>query len=234
MTRQIRTAIVDDHPMIRDGVALALSGTRDITVEAEGSTSAEAISIAQRLVPDIMLLDINLPGGGFEAATAIARQNLATRIIILTASERDADLATALNLGAAGYLLKGSSGSEIVHAVRTVFKGSSYVTPALASRILTKLSKRTPTVDENGTEELTKREEKIISMVAIGMTNKDVANGLNLSVKTVKHHMTNILQKLQARNRLEAALKFRQMDASFEEPSLPPRLLRIDKVYRTD
>jgi two-component system, NarL family, nitrate/nitrite response regulator NarL len=213
---QIRTAIIDDHPMIRDGVALALANARDISVVADGSTGAEAMSIAQRLLPDVMLLDINLPGGGFEAATAIVRRTPTVRIIILTASERDADLATALNLGASGYLLKGSSASEIVHAVRSVFKGSSYVTPVLAARMLKKLSKRASTVTEDGTEELTKREAKVIALVARGMTNKDVANGLNLSVKTIKHHMTNIMQKLQVKNRLEAVLKFRDMDNSVE------------------
>jgi len=211
---RIRATIVDDHPMIRDGVALALSNTRDITVVADGSTGAEAMSIARRLLPDVMLLDINLPGGGFEAASVIARQAPTVRIIILTASERDADLATALNLGASGYLLKGSSASEIVHAVRTVFKGSSYVTPVLAARMLRKLSKRGPSAAEDGTEELTKREAAIIAMVARGMTNKDVANGLNLSVKTIKHHMTNIMQKFHVKNRLEAVLKFRDMESA--------------------
>jgi two-component system, NarL family, nitrate/nitrite response regulator NarL len=211
---RIRATIVDDHPMIRDGVAMALSNTRDITVVADGSTGAEAMSIARRLLPDVMLLDINLPGGGFEAASVIARQAPTVRIIILTASERDADLATALNLGASGYLLKGSSASEIVHAVRTVFKGSCYVTPVLAARMLRKLSKRGPGAAEDGTEELTKREAAIIAMVARGMTNKDVAKGLNLSVKTIKHHMTNIMQKFHVKNRLEAVLKFRDMESA--------------------
>jgi two-component system, NarL family, nitrate/nitrite response regulator NarL len=214
MARQIRAAIVDDHPMIRDGVALAFSSTRDITVVADGSTGAEAVSIAQKLLPDVILLDINLPGGGFEAAKTIIQQTPAVRIIILTASDHDADLATALNLGARGYLLKGSAAPEIIHAVRTVFKDSPYVTPRLANRMLMRLSKRAPSVTEDGVEELTKREVKIISLVAKGMTNKDVANNLNISVKTIKHHMTHVMQKLQAKNRLEAVIKFRELENS--------------------
>jgi two-component system, NarL family, nitrate/nitrite response regulator NarL len=219
MSNQIRTAIVDDHPMIRDGVLQALANKRDIEVVGGGSTGPDAVDIARRLLPDIMLLDLKLPGGGFEAMTTICRQSPAVQVIILTASERDEDLATALKLGARGYLLKGGSGPEIVHAVRTVFRGSSYVTPA---RMLTKLSRRAPSSNENGMEELTKREARIIALVAKGMTNKDVADELNLSVKTVKHHMTNIMEKLQVKNRLAAVLKVRSMEHSFQPPAFSP------------
>jgi two-component system, NarL family, nitrate/nitrite response regulator NarL len=222
MSSQIRAVIVDDHPMIRDGVVQALANKPDIAVVGGGSTGPDAVDIARRLLPDIMLLDLKLPGGGFEAMTTICRQSPAVRIIILTASERDEDLATALKLGARGYLLKGGSAPEIVHAVRTVFRGSSYVTPALAARMLTKLSRRAPLSNENGTEELTKREAKIIALVAKGMTNKAVADELNLSVKTVKHHMTNVMEKLQVKNRLAAALKVRGMEHSFEPPAFSP------------
>jgi DNA-binding NarL/FixJ family response regulator len=212
MTEKIRTAIVDDHPMIRDGVAKALADELDITVVADGSTGADAINIAQKLRPDVMLLDIQLPGCGFAAARTISHQAPNVRIVILTASERDEDLSTALNLGVRGYLLKGSSAPEIVFAVRTVFRGSSYVTPTLAGRMLRKLSRRTSMAAEDGTEELTEDEAKIMALLAKGMTNKEIANSLDLSVRSIKHHMSHVMQKLQVRNRLEAVVKFRDSE----------------------
>jgi DNA-binding NarL/FixJ family response regulator len=213
MAEKIRTAIVDDHPMIRDGVAKALADELDITVVADGSTGADAINIAQKLLPDVMLLDIKLPGCGFAAARAISQQAPNVRIIILTASESDDDLSTALNLGVRGYLLKGSSAPEIVLAVRTVFRGSSYVAPTLAARVLRKLSKRTSMAAEDGTEELSEVEAKIMALLAKGMTNKEIANSLDLSVRTVKHRMSNVMQKLQVRNRLEAVVKLRNSES---------------------
>lgn len=209
MAEKIRTAIVDDHPMIRDGVAKALADELDITVVADGSTAADAINIAQKLRPDVMLLDIELPGCGFAAARTISHQAPDVRIVIFTASERVEDVSTALNLGVRGYLLKGSSAPEIVQAVRTVFRGSSYVAPNLAARMLRTLSRRDSMAAEDGTEELTKAEAKIMALLAKGMTNKEIAASLDLSVRTVKHHMTKVMQKFQVRNRLEVLVKFR-------------------------
>jgi two-component system nitrate/nitrite response regulator NarL len=205
MPDPIRAAVVDDHPLFREGVTKLLARTPGVEIVADGSTASEAIAIAQRFLPDIMLLDLKLPGSGIEAATTIAREFAAVRILILTASDRDEDVATMLELGARGYLLKGCTGQEIVRAVQGVCNGEFYVTPALAARV-TQRSKPAPIAAEEAEEELTNREAIILAQVTKGMTNKEIARELNLREKTVKHYMTNIMQKLNVRNRLEAAL----------------------------
>jgi len=203
MPNPIRAAVVDDHPLFREGVTKLLARTPGVEIVADGSTASEAIAIAQRFLPDIMLLDLKLPGGGIEAATTIAREFPAVRILILTASDCDEDVATMLELGARGYLLKGCTGQEIVRAVQGVCAGEFYVAPALAAKSLTQRSNPAPIAAE---EELTNREEIILAQVTKGLTNKEIARELNLREKTVKHYMTNIMQKLNVRNRLEAAL----------------------------
>jgi two-component system, NarL family, nitrate/nitrite response regulator NarL len=205
MSDPIRTAVIDDHPLFREGVAKLLARTPGVEIVADGSTAIDAVNIAQRLLPDVMLLDLNLPDDGAGAASTIAREYPAVRLIILTASECDGDVATMLQLGVHGYVLKGCTGQEIVRAVQRVYGGEFYVTPSLAARVLTQMSKPAPKVDESS-EELSSREEIILAQVSKGLTNKEIARGLNLREKTVKHYMTNIMQKLGVRNRLEAVL----------------------------
>jgi DNA-binding NarL/FixJ family response regulator len=206
MSNPIRAAVVDDHPLFREGVAKLLARTPGVEMVGDGSTAIDAINIAQRLLPDIMLLDLKLPGGGFEAATTIARDYPAVRIIVLTASDCDKDVAAMLQLGVHGYLLKGCTGQEIVRAVEGVYSGELYITPSLAARLLTQMSRPSAHADGESEEELSNREEIILAQVSKGLTNKEIARELNLTEKTVKHYMTNIMQKLNVRNRLEAAL----------------------------
>jgi two-component system, NarL family, nitrate/nitrite response regulator NarL len=212
MPSSIRVVVIDDHPLFREGATQLLANTPGLSLVADGSTATDAINIAQRLLPDIMLLDLKLPGGGIEATTAIVCQAPTVRIIILTASECDEDVATVLQLGARGYLLKGSSGPEIVHAVRTVFNGDPYVAPALAARLLTQLSRPDPIAAKEGVEDLTDRENHILVEVSKGMTNKEIARHLDLSEKTIKHYMTKIMQKLNVRNRMEAVLRIQKKE----------------------
>src|SRR5262252_10208951 len=205
MTNPIRTAVVDDHPLFREGVAKLLARTPGLEIVADGSTATDAVNIAQRLLPDVILLDLNLPDDGVGAASTIAREYPAVRIIILTASECDGDVATMLQLGVHGYILKGCTGQEIVRAVQRVYGGEFYVTPSLAARVLTQMSTPAPKAGDDS-EGLSSREEIILGQVSKGLTNKEIARALNLREKTVKHYMTNIMQKLGVRNRLEAAL----------------------------
>lgn len=212
----IRTAIVDDHPLFREGVSKLLARTPGIETVADGSTGADAIKIAQQFLPDVLLLDLKLPDDGAAAASTIAREHPAVRIVILTASDCDSDVATMLQLGVHGYLLKGCTGQEIVRAVQRVYAGEFYVTPALAARLLTEMS--TPaSKPAEGSEELSGREEIILAQVSKGLTNKEIARALNLREKTVKHYMTNIMQKLGVRNRLEAVL----MAQKRQSPAVP-------------
>lgn len=205
MTNPIRTAIVDDHPLFREGVAKLLARTPGVEIVADGSTAVDAVNIAKQFMPDVLLLDLKLPDDGVAAASTIAREHPGVRIVILTASDCDSDVAAMLQLGVHGYLLKGCTGQEIVRAVQRVYAGEFYVTPSLAARLLTEMTAPAPKADD-GSEELSRREEIILAQVSKGLTNKEIARALNLREKTVKHYMTNIMQKLGVRNRLEAAL----------------------------
>jgi two-component system, NarL family, nitrate/nitrite response regulator NarL len=211
MPDAIQIAIIDDHPMFREGVAQIFTCMDDIEVVAEGATAADAVRVAQDLRPDVMLLDISLPGGGLEAAAAITRTCTSVRTVMLTASENEMDVAAALQAGARGYILKGSGGAEVADTVRAVFNGESYVAPSLAARLLIQMGKRPSVTASKPANDLTSREEEILSLVSRGMTNKEIANRLHLTERTVKHHMTSIMRKSKVRNRVEAMLMFRRM-----------------------
>ena len=209
MTDKLRVAIVDDHPLFREGVAGVLVDEPDIDIVGQGSSAAEAIHLATDLLPDIILLDITMPGGGVQAARQIAASCPFTKIVMLTASEDEEDVTAALKAGARAYILKGVPARELVHIIRSVWAGEVYVTPALAVSLLSEMTK--PAVAEpprpTGTfANLTERERQILERVAAGLSNKEIGAQLYLSEKTIKHYMTNILQKLQVHNRVEAAL----------------------------
>jgi two-component system, NarL family, nitrate/nitrite response regulator NarL len=205
MTNPIRTAVVDDHPLFREGVAKLLARTPGVEMVADGSTGVEAVKIARELLPDVLLLDLKLPDDGAAAAATIVREHPSVRIVILTASDCDSDAAAMLQIGVHGYVLKGCTGQEIIRAVQRVYAGECYLTPSLAVRVLAKMSAPAAKADD-GPEELSGREEIILAQVTKGLTNKEIARALNLREKTVKHYMTHIMQKLGVRNRLEAAL----------------------------
>jgi len=208
MSDAIRVAIIDDHPLFREGVVDALGGVEGIEVAGEGATAADALRIAQEVLPDVMLLDVGVPGGGVEAAASIARACPDVRTVMLTASENEQHVMSALQAGARGYILKGSSGQEVVEAVRAIAKGDSYMAPNLAARLLINRGKQVETVKDS-TRSLNSREEEVFAFVVRGRSNKEIARALNCTERTVKHHMTKIMQKLNVRNRVEAVLKFR-------------------------
>jgi two-component system nitrate/nitrite response regulator NarL len=210
MSGAIRIAVIDDHPMFREGAVQTLTCTEGIEVVGEGATAADALKVAEELRPDVMLLDISLPGGGVEAAASIARACPSVRAVMLTASESELDVASALQAGARGYILKGSSAAEVVETVRAIFKGESYVAPSLAARLLIQMGKRNEVVTSKPVSDLTAREDEILALVSSGMTNKEIANRLRLTERTVKHHMTSIMRKSNVRNRVEAMLMFRR------------------------
>lgn len=205
MPDALHVAIVDDHPLFREGVAATLAAQPDFEVVAQGATAADAVRIAAEHLPDIVLLDLSMPGGGLAAAREIAAAAPVVRIVMLTVSEDEEDVAAALRAGARAYILKGIAARELIGILRTVAAGEVYVTPSLAASLLVEMTgPGRPAADP--LELLTDRERQILERVATGESNKEVAYELGLSEKTVKHHMTNILQKLQARNRVEAAL----------------------------
>ncbi len=204
---KVRIAVIDDHPLFRDGVVATLGADKTLEVVGQGATAEQAIQISQDILPDVLLLDISIPGGGIEAMREIARLCPYVKVVMLTASENEKHVSDALEAGARGYILKGVGAQELIRTVHAVNQGDSYVTPQLAARLLTmmKSTQATPAA-ANDLPALTRREEQILDSVAVGKTNKEIARILNISEKTVKHYMTNIMHKLQVRNRVEAAL----------------------------
>jgi two-component system, NarL family, nitrate/nitrite response regulator NarL len=198
----IRVGVADDHPMFRAGVVAALSEVADIEVVGEASDAASAIDLAVRELPDVMVLDIAMPGSGLTAAGRIGDACPATRIVMLTVSEDEDDILAAVKAGAAAYVLKGAGASELIDVIRAVHAGEVYVAPALAWGMLREMSApRAGPYDD-----LTAREQEVLELVAEGMSNQEIAERLGLAEKTIKHHMTNILGKLHVRSRVEAAL----------------------------
>ncbi|HHB82818.1 MAG TPA: response regulator transcription factor [Devosia sp.] len=211
MAEKIRVIVVDDHPLYRDGVVRTLVDSGLFDVVGVGENSAQAVQLAGDLKPDIALLDISMPGGGLGALEEMAGAQSGIKAVMLTVSESDADVLGAMNNGAAGYILKGVGGSELVDILSKVAQGESYVSPSLAGRVLMAMQGGEGTGAGAGIGELTRREEQVLRLVSRGKSNKEVARELDLQEKTVKHHMTSILNKLKVRNRVEAAVLANQM-----------------------
>lgn len=203
-SERIRVLIADDHPLFREGVASSLASAADFQVVAQATNGAEAVALALQLSPDLVLLDVSMPVmNGIEAAARLSAHSPDLRIMMLTVSETPESLLAALKAGAHGYVLKGVSASELRGIARSVAAGEAYVTPSLAAEMLTEFS-RPPVPDHFST--LTARETDVLDLLSRGLSNREIGEALTLAEKTVKHHMTVILQKLQVRSRTEAAL----------------------------
>jgi two-component system, NarL family, nitrate/nitrite response regulator NarL len=207
----IRVAIVDDHPIMLEGLVHTFDRESDFEVIGQGGSGAEAVQIAEMMLPDLILLDINMPGNGVEAARTISRTCPAVRIIMLTAYDGEQHVVDALRSGASGYVVKGVSSEELLKTARAIHGGEGYVSPGLAAKLLGKPRIFRDQVPQRQTfVDLTVREEQILHLVCEGQSNKEIGEQIGLTEKTVKHYMTNILQKLHARNRVEAALIAKQ------------------------
>jgi len=200
----IRVVLADDHPLFRDGVALSLGAEPDLEVIAQTGSAEEMVELVRRLKPDVAILDISMPKmGGVAAAAEIAALNIGTRIVMLTVSEDRDSLFAALKAGAHGYVLKGVSASELRAVVRRIAEGETFITPALAEELIFEFSRPRR---EDPVSELTERERAVLDRITQGLTNREIAELLHLSEKTVKHYVTLVLQKLRVRSRTEAAL----------------------------
>ena len=215
MSDPIEVVVVDDHPLFREGVARSLEESGKFHVVGQGASADDAIRLIETLAPDVLLLDVSMPGGGLAAATRICDSAPDVHIVMLTVSEADDDIIAALKAGAKGYVLKGVSSVDLIQIVEGIARGERYVSPSLAARLLTELGARGSTAGKSADplSTLTEREEGILRLVADGLSNKEVALKLDLQEKTVKHHMTRILGKLQVRNRTEAAIFLRDTTA---------------------
>jgi two-component system nitrate/nitrite response regulator NarL len=203
VSEPIRVIIADDHPMFRAGVAASLDAADDVELVGQAEDARGALALAREHLPDIALLDVNMPGSGLAAARDITTACPATRVVMLTVSEDEDDLLAAMKAGASGYVLKGAGATELVGVLRAVSAGEVYMAPALAWQMLREMTKPR---GAGPLEDLTPREREVLELVAQGFTNLEIGDRLSLAEKTIKHYMTNILGKLQVRSRVEAAL----------------------------
>lgn len=195
---QINILIVDDHPVVRQGLRAMLSSEPDIAVMGMAASAREAFAMVQRRQPDVVLMDLRMPEmEGTNAIVELRRIVPGIRILVLTNYGSDEYIVRATQAGAMGYLLKNTPQEEIVKAVRMIFQGERYVPKDIAQRLFEAI----------GREELSQRELEVLSLVAHGCTNKDVAQRLYISDKTVRNHVTSCLLKLQAKDRTEAVTR---------------------------
>lgn len=207
MTSTIRVLLIDDHALFRSGVRLLLQRQPGVEVVAEASDALEGIKRAKELVPDIILLDLHMPGmSGLDAITLLREEVPQSHIIMLTVSEDSEDLTRALRAGAAGYLIKNIDAQVFVDALRRVMDGESVISNEMTARLVASL--RQPRIDTpaDHTEKLTPRECDILGELALGMSNKEIARKLDLAESTVKIHLQSILRKLELSNRVQAAI----------------------------
>ncbi|HEY7293708.1 MAG TPA: response regulator transcription factor [Dehalococcoidia bacterium] len=204
----VRYMVVDDHTLFRNGLVSLLQQFDDVELVGEASSGAEAIAKAKEIKPQVVLMDIGMPGiTGTDATRAILEQSPETAICILTVSEQDEDLFSAVRAGARGYLLKDTELNALHEAIKVLADGGTSITPALATRLLEEFARASPPprAAGPGLEQLTAREREILEYVAAGWRNQEIADHLQIAVNTVKVHLRNILEKLDLRNRQQAA-----------------------------
>lgn len=203
MSQPIRILVADDHPMIRDGLRAVLGTQDELEIVGEAATGDEAVRLCAALRPDLLLLDLEMPGpGGPEVISRVLETSPSTRVIVFTAFDRDEQIVGAVRAGAEGYLLKGAPREEIFRAVRVVHAGGSMIEPMVASRLIRGL--------RDDPDALTPRETEVLGLMSQGRSNRAIARALFISERTVKFHIGSILSKLGAENRTQAAALARE------------------------
>jgi DNA-binding NarL/FixJ family response regulator len=202
MTQAIGLLIVDDHPVVRDGLVAILGTQPDFEIAGEAASGEVALDLFKKVQPDVILLDLEMPGmDGVEVIKRLRQLRPEVKIVVFTAFDTDERILSALQAGAKGYLLKGAPRSELFEAIRVVHQGGSLLQPVVASRLLSQLS---GTESAAPAEELTPRESEVLQLLAQGKPNKEIAAELVIGERTVKFHISSILAKLGATNRTEA------------------------------
>jgi DNA-binding NarL/FixJ family response regulator len=206
----LRVLIVDDHALFRRGLQMVLRQESDIDVVGEAADGQEAVNKAQETMPDVILMDVRMPKrSGIDATRQIKDLIPHAKILMLTISDEEADLYDAIKAGASGYLLKEISIDEVADAIRSVWAGQSRISPSMAAKLLTEFAAMSKRVDERQqlpAPRLTEREMEVLTLVAQGLNNRDIAKQLFISENTVKNHIRNILEKLHLHSRMEAVV----------------------------
>jgi DNA-binding NarL/FixJ family response regulator len=205
----ISIVVVDDHPLFREGVVTTLMDSGEFNVLGQAGSKDGALKLIANENPDVALLDVSMPGGGLQTAKEVNELYPDVTIIMLTVSEHEDDVRTALEAGAKGYVLKGVDSARLVRIIVETYEGKQYISPNLAVKIISNKPQSNSMEDQVG--ELSKREKQILSKLAIGMSNREIAEAVHLSEKTIKHYMTAIMHKLKVTNRVQAALKAYEM-----------------------
>ncbi|MBI2856408.1 MAG: response regulator transcription factor [Chloroflexi bacterium] len=204
---KIRVLIVDDHALVRRGVVGVLSEQEDIAVIGEATNGAQGVEMARTLAPQVVIMDLQMPGiSGLEATSVIHSEMPEVQILVFTVSESEADLLAAVKYGAKGYILKNVAADELVQTIHLIAQGGVVVSPGMAAKLLTELSQAAPAREQRGevAEGLSAREREVLELVARGSTNSEIASSLYISENTVKTHLRNILDKLHLANRSQA------------------------------
>jgi DNA-binding NarL/FixJ family response regulator len=216
----MRVLLADDHPMYRYGLRTLLEATPGLEVVGEAATGVEAVTATATLQPDIVVMDLNMPGlNGIDATRAILRANPGTGILVLTMFDDDESVFAAMRAGARGYLLKGADKDEIARAVLAVASGEAIFGPAVAQRVIDYFSTAQPAGQPPAFPELTEREREILELIAQGHRNQAIAKRLVLSPNTVRNHVSNIFAKLQVADRAQAIIRAREAGLGREQPT---------------
>lgn len=209
MSEPIRILLADDHTLFRDGLRALFSSLPDIEVVGEAATGEGAIALAEKLQPDVVLMDIQMPAlNGVEATRQIVQTSPHIGIIVITMFEDDDSVFSAMRAGARGYVLKGADQEEMLRAIRAVSRGEALFGPTIAAQ-LTSFFNATRGPSVAAFPDLTDREREVLQLLAQGLTNQQIANRLVISVKTVRNHLSNIFSKMQVADRVEAIIRAR-------------------------
>ncbi len=207
MTGPVSVLVADDHPVFRQGLATLLDGVADIELIGEAADGDEAVTAALELKPDVVLMDVRMPGlNGIEATRRIVAADEGVGILVLTMFEDDDSVFAAMRAGARGYLLKGSEQDEVMRAIRSIAAGEAIFGPAIARRLIGYFS----SASTEAFPELTAREREVLELIAQGRNNQAIADELVLSLKTVRNHVSNVFNKLQVTDRAGAIVKARE------------------------
>jgi len=200
---KIKVLVVDDHAMFRQGIRALLEGCEDVEIVGEATEGREAIEKVLQLAPQVVLMDIAMPVmGGLEATRRIQKESPNTKVLVLTQYEDSEYILSLLRAGAKGYISKTATASELISAIRTVYQGESYLYPSATTTLIEEYLTRVGG-EKNEYERLTDREREILQLVAEGRTNREIADRLFISIKTVLRHRTNVMEKLGFHNRTE-------------------------------